>query len=1160
MDALAALSLASTLMQFADYGSKLLSQAPHSYKTAHGEITDDINVETLVQDLLSLQQSLKRQAPPKHVSAGQGTNTENITALRALYSQCMGAVQELLAHLPRLKTRPTSVNKAAPQRKSHGDKWRSLLGADSLEALDSQQQPEMLQFRSWDSFHKALRAIWDRQEMEALEDSLWQIRRDVQFRMLVLFRGALCYLASQRSRTFHELKRFTTRILDAFYNSEDSFISMMQSQTKKILQLSESDKGDGDDDGGDDGGDDMLGLSVGDILHTIGSLQVPEQGKNSKAPPLTNVQLENEVRSLISETYVLESLSFATMIDRRESVEKSHARTFDWIYKDAQNAQVPWSSFVNWLRHGDGIYWINGKVGSGKSTLMRHLYENKTTQRELETWAADYPCQVYSFFFWNSGAEDQKSQRGLLRSLLFDILQRHRSLMPQVMLDVWKTWSARAEAVLKDRLPYDTSLLPLDPEPMTVAALKRAFQVALESLAQSTKLCFFIDGLDEYGAEHSEIISLATQCAVLPNIKFCLSSRPLQVFEEAFSGIPTLRLQDLTHGDLSHYVVDRLYSQPRMQQLSHPEAAEVSHLIQETVTKSQGVFLWVKLVVRSLVYELPKYNSIADLQRQVDGLPGELDDLFAHMVASKDHTRASQILQVFQLARKQSPEKITLLQLSFADEEDELLAEEAPMQKITIDEVASRCQDMDSKLHSICAGLLESHDAKYSSMAPNRKVLFLHRTVSDWIAQPSVWAALISQTAATKFSPSLALLKSSILQLKGLDISPARPFNMGIIVDAVAYAREAETELGAGFPKLFDQLDLATAYQWRLGDCCAVYGGDDMSDASSDTTEGQSDKSASPTATPSQLSSYLQSYRASMIDSQSGIFSTLNLGGRTSRDKPSGLPPAIPENRLAASYIAHAETRFGGRAMREQPPQKRTPPRETVGTTHHHWAWCLKIPDLIPLHAAGSFYDVARLAGMEHYVAAKDASANVLDQDVGQHLLMRAVASLAAMPATGDDSALVAELLAGGADPNFSFHGQSPWEAALAAAASHFASSQGQSEESLSTQYRTGCENWIEVMGLFLRHDADPYAQVKVLDVDDRLVVSIHVVLESYVPQHLEDEVEALMELLLEKRAEFDKKQAGRMKRSTGVDIEGKTPVSSAEWPMSWIPIRNSIV
>ncbi|KAM3501563.1 hypothetical protein MY10362_005453 [Beauveria mimosiformis] len=1145
MDALAALSLASTLMQFADYGIKLLSQAPHSYKTAHGEVTDDINIETLVQDLLSLKQSLKRQAPPKHISSGHDTNTESITALRALYSQCMGAAQELLAHLPRLKTRTNGVNEAAPQKKAHGDKWRSLLGADSLEALDSQQQPEMLQFRSWGSFHKALRAIWDRQEMEALEDSLWQTRRDIQLGMLVLFRGALCYLASQRSRTSHELKRFTARILNAFYNSEDSFISTMQSQTKRILQLNESDKGDGDDDDGDD----LLGLSVGDILHTIGSLQVPEQGRNSKAPPLRNLQLENEVRSLISETYVLESLSFATMIDRRESVEKSHARTFDWIYKDAQTAQVPWSNFVDWLRHGDGIYWINGKVGSGKSTLMRHLYENKTTQRELETWAADYPCEVYSFFFWNSGAEDQKSQRGLLRSLLFDILQRHRSLMPQVMLDVWKTWYACAEAVLKKRLPYDSLLLPLEPEPMTVAALKRAFQVALESLAQSTRLCFFIDGLDEYGAEHSEIISLATQCAVLPNVKFCLSSRPLCVFEQAFSGMPTLRLQDLTHGDLSHYVVDRLYSQPRMQQLSHPEAAEVSHLIQEIVTKSQGVFLWVKLVVRSLVYGLPTYDSIADLQRQVRGLPGELDDLFAHMVASKDHTHASQILQIFQLARKQSPEKITLLQLSFADEEDELLAEEAPMQKISIDEVASRCQDMDSKLHSICAGLLESQDAKYSSMAPDRKVQFLHRTVSDWIAQPSVWAALIAQTAPMKFSPSLALLKSSVLQLKGLDISPARPFDMGIVDDAVAYAREAETELGAGFPKLLDQLDLAVSYQWRLGDCRAVYGGDDRPDASSDTTEAQSDKSDSPTATPSQLSSYLQSYRASMIDSQSGIFSTLNLGGRTSRDKSSGLPPAIPENRLAASYIAHAETRFGGRAMREQPPQKRTPCRETVGTSHHHWAWCLKIPDLIPLHAAASFYDVARLAGLAYYVAAKDASANVLDQDVGQHLLMRAVEL---PPATGVDLALVAELLTGGVDPNFCFHGQSPWEVAFAAAASHLESSQGQSEECLSEQYRTGCKNWIEVMELFLRHDADPYVKADLFCISTFLTV--------YGPGYLKDEVEGLMELILEKRAEVDEKQAGRMKRSTGVDIEGKTPVPSAEWPMSWIPIRNSLV
>ncbi|TQW00576.1 P-loop containing nucleoside triphosphate hydrolase [Cordyceps javanica] len=1153
MDALAALSLASTLMQFSDYGSKLLSRSPSLYRPARGALADSIDVQVLVQDLVSLEQSLKRQAPSRSaIVVGHVSNKENAAALEVLYARCLGGAQNLLAHLARLRPRTESTtNQHNPRKNALSERWRSVLGADGLEALDRQQQPGLMQFQTWAGFHNAFRATWEGREMETLEDTIWEIRRDAQFRVLVSFRDALSYLASQRPQTSRELKRFTSRILDSFYNSEEAFILQIQTQSRRLLQLDESGRD-------TDGDDDPLGISATDILHSIGSLQTPDQSKSRKISRLTNSRLENELRSLAVETCILTSLSFAAMADRRESVEKAHARTFNWIYKDAENARVPWSNFVDWLRHGDGIYWINGMVGCGKSTLMRYLYENKTTQQELELWAGGQPCEVYSFFFWNSGAEDQKTQLGLLRSLLFDMLQRHRNLMRQVMPDAWEAWSARAEAALEDMIPYDSPLLPPEPESFTVPALREVFQRVLEAVGKTTKLCFFIDGLDEYGAEHSDIISLTTQCAALPNVKFCLSSRPLRVFEEAFVGLPTLRLQDLTHDDLCHYVLDCLYSQPRMHQLSHPQNSVVSRLIQETVAKSQGVFLWVKLVVRSLVHSLPACDGIAELQRQVHQLPADIDDLFAHMVAQKDHAHASRILQVFQAARKRSPEKITLLRLSFADDEDELLAEEAPMQKITIDEVGFRCREMDSRLQGICAGLLESHDAKYSSIAPDGKVLFMHRTVSDWIAKPGVWAALIAQTAGTGFSPSLALVKSCILQLKGLDVTPTRLFDMGLVADAVAYARDAEEELDAGFPKLFDQLDLAAAYQWRLGDCRAVHGVDNMSNAGSDTVDAQSDGSASPSGTPTQLTSYLQSYRASMMESQSDIFGTLDLDAQDSSSRPPAAGGSAPKNPLAASYIAHVETKFGGRTSREQQPQERTPPaRKTVGTNHNHWSWCLEVPGLVPMHGAASFYDVARLAGMRHYVAIKDASANVLDQDVAQHLLMRAVAP----PSGGVDPAVVSELLAGGTDPNFAYNAQTPWEVALAAAASHLASTHGRREDRLPPQHKTACENWIAVMGMFLRHDADPYVVAKVQGAgEDRPVVSICTLLESYAPRFLEEEAVALMELLVEKRAEVDRKQAGRTKRSPGVDIEGRTPAASVEWPMSWIPIRNSVV
>ena len=70
---------------------------------------------------------------------------------------------------------------------------------------------------------------------------------------------------------------------------------------------------------------------------------------------------------------------------------------------------------MHWLTQENGIYWVNGKAGSGKSTLMRHIYDNPHTREALKEWAGDTQLIVSEWFFWNTGSLDQRSQTGLLR-------------------------------------------------------------------------------------------------------------------------------------------------------------------------------------------------------------------------------------------------------------------------------------------------------------------------------------------------------------------------------------------------------------------------------------------------------------------------------------------------------------------------------------------------------------------------------------------------------------------------------------------------------------------------------------------------------------------------------------------------------------------------
>jgi hypothetical protein len=83
------------------------------------------------------------------------------------------------------------------------------------------------------------------------------------------------------------------------------------------------------------------------------------------------------------------------MTDRYKSVTEPFHKTLNWIFHDA-SAQLPWDCFTDWLDRGSGVYWVNGKAGSGKSTLMRYLYDDPRMKQHLTSWAKDTPLHQVS--------------------------------------------------------------------------------------------------------------------------------------------------------------------------------------------------------------------------------------------------------------------------------------------------------------------------------------------------------------------------------------------------------------------------------------------------------------------------------------------------------------------------------------------------------------------------------------------------------------------------------------------------------------------------------------------------------------------------------------------------------------------------------------------
>jgi len=139
---------------------------------------------------------------------------------------------------------------------------------------------------------------------------------------------------------------------------------------------------------------------------------------------------------------LLASLRFASITERFEAVDESHATTFDWIFRPVESTSQyaegrRWGDFSSWLESDKGFYWVNGKAGSGKSTLMKYIVSHRETSRLLRRWAGDAKLCTGGFFFWNSGSRQQCSQAGLFRTLLYEILGQHPELIPTVLPAQW---------------------------------------------------------------------------------------------------------------------------------------------------------------------------------------------------------------------------------------------------------------------------------------------------------------------------------------------------------------------------------------------------------------------------------------------------------------------------------------------------------------------------------------------------------------------------------------------------------------------------------------------------------------------------------------------------------------------------------------------------
>ena len=618
------------------------------------------------------------------------------------------------------------------------------------------------------SFKKTARALWDADEIKETKDRLQGIHDQLQLRLLIGVRKGVETLETQgqQANSAPELKA----IMDNLIKSE----ATRSARHDEIVQLQKQ------------------------LLSLVSASSRPSLPASTSLEPCINDSARREK----AEDAILTSIWYPSIHDREADISSAHAKTFDWLFQDPKATGKPWDSFIDFLQGDTGIYWITGKPGSGKSTLVKYLQHAKKTKEHLRAWAGDKKILEASYyFFYNGKSEMQKTEQGMLLSLLRTLLEQKRDLI---------------SVAFGDRLhhlclhPAENLGKPTLQE--TREAIKRLFKTSSD-----TAFFLTVDGLDEFDADVSathidSLLEIGRALAGYPNVKIVFASRPWIQFEDAFVNYPNLKMHDLTHDDIRLYVNERLEKHADMQKLLRRDTDNAAKLVRTIVESSSGVFLWVRLVVDSLIYGLRNSDSIQDLQQRLDELPTGLYDLYAAMLRRVPKSYRPQTMRLLRLilCGVEYGRELSVLGLCLAEEVTDDLVAGTAIHPMKDEDLEDYYDGMQRRLKSRCQGLVEiSHTAQtWASLSDmnwrpaadvynpenkflNTTVVLLHRSVNDFLKQYN-WGEY-TDLEKQVFCPSLQLFRSAILLLRTYRSSPGKG-NWPILLKLASYAAQKAQE------------------------------------------------------------------------------------------------------------------------------------------------------------------------------------------------------------------------------------------------------------------------------------------------------------------------------------------------------------------------------
>jgi hypothetical protein len=254
---------------------------------------------------------------------------------------------------------------------------------------------------------------------------------------------------------------------------------------------------------------------------------------------------------------------------------------------------------------------------------MKYLASPRRGNTSLWCWEGEKEVTVACHFCWIARSPILKTQSALLRTLLHHVLQAELDIVPEV---------------------FQSRHAGAGNAHWSVHQLHDYIKTAV--VASRRRLCFFIDGLDEIlpESDHDKVVGYLKQLATLGHVKIIIPSRPWTVFSGHCTASRTPHMKSINKAATVRYLEKTLGPLPdfdgvswRCQHLStlcehsiesYPtsDAHGGAHkLIHDLVDRSDGNFLWLSLVTRTIRKLSRMGIGLAGIEKTIDEMPDDLD-------------------------------------------------------------------------------------------------------------------------------------------------------------------------------------------------------------------------------------------------------------------------------------------------------------------------------------------------------------------------------------------------------------------------------------------------------------------------------------------------------------------------------------------------------